>query len=423
MENSFNINKGDIVSFTGSGGKTSLIFYLANKLKKNGSVLIATTTKIFQPEIKENNSFIFIYPEEIDTLSPQDNFIHIFCSEVKNHKICNTKFEDLDKLKNKFDYILIEADGSSNKPLKGWREDEPIIYPYTTKTIAIVDITALDKEKNEENIHRFDIFQKQYHNFNKFIEKNDYIEYINSNNFFRNSLKETILFFNKIENFKIFSALFDIVANLSFPNKIIFGSVHKEKFFIYKKVTPIVLASGFSRRFSTDKLSFKLKNKRSILEETLFNISQLNFNEKILIGKNNIHENLCNKYEFKYIYNNNPKLGQSFSVILGTLNASLQGYLFIPGDMPFLTRNTILKIIYYYQLYDKIIVPFVNGQKRAPVLFPKKYYKNLICLTGDSGGSEILKKEKFIKCNFKNRIEFFDIDTPEDLKKLELLEE
>ena len=423
MTELFNIKKGDIISITGAGGKTSLMFHLANKLKKSGTVLVATTTKIFKPEIKENNSFIFIYPEEIEFLSPQDNFIHIFCSKIENNKICETSFYDLNKLKNHFDYILIEADGSSNKALKGWRENEPRIYPHTTKTIAIVDITALNKEKNENNIHRFELFQNQYFNSNKFIEKIDYIEYINSNNFFKNSLGEQILFFNKIENIEIFNKFFDIVNNLSFSKKIYFGSIFEEKFFLYKFITPVILASGFSKRFLGDKLSFKLKNKKSILEETLCNISQLNFKEKLLIGKSKSHEDLSYKYGFKYINNDAPELGQSYSVVLGTLNSTLQGYLFIPGDMPFLSKKTIIKIIYNFQLYDEIIVPFVNNHKQAPVLFPKRYFKDLINLKGDSGGREILKKERFIKCNFENSIEFFDIDTQEDLKKLETLEE
>lgn len=50
MPELFNLIKGDIVSITGAGGKTSLMFYLANKLKKRGTVLIVTTTKIFKPE-------------------------------------------------------------------------------------------------------------------------------------------------------------------------------------------------------------------------------------------------------------------------------------------------------------------------------------------------------------------------------------
>ncbi|WP_297432448.1 selenium cofactor biosynthesis protein YqeC [uncultured Cetobacterium sp.] len=423
MSELFNITKGDIVSITGAGGKTSLMFYLANKLKKKGTVLIATTTKIFKPENTENNSFIFIYPEEIDSISPQDNFIHIFCPKIENNKIDSVTFKDLDKLKTYFDFILIEADGSANKALKGWKNNEPIIYPDSTKTIAIVDITALHKEKNENTIHRFSLFQEQYFNSNKTIEKNDYIGYINSNTFFKGTLNEKILFFNKIENIDLFEKFFNIANSINITSKIYFGSIFKEEFLSFKNITPIVLAAGFSKRFLGDKLSFKLSDGKTILEKTLSNISKLNFTEKVLVGKTTFHNQLSLDYNFTYINNSNSNLGQSYSVVLGTFKASLSGYLFIPGDMPFLTKKVLLKLIYEFQKYNQIIVPFVDGNKKAPVLFPKRYRNNLIELKGDSGGREILKKESFIKCNFKNSLEFFDIDTQSDLKKLETLEE
>lgn len=423
MADFFNIKKGDIISITGSGGKTSLMFFLANHLMKKGTVLIATTTKIFKPNIKENSHFIFIYPEEISNISPQDNFIHIFCPKIQDDKILSASFEELNLLKSHFDYILIEADGSSNKPLKGWNDNEPVISPITTKTIAIIDITALNKEKNESTIHRFNLFQKQYFNINKNIEKNDYIGYINCNRFFKDEHSEKILFFNKIESFETFIDFFNIVNKIEGTRNIYFGSVFKSDFIKFKYVTPIILAAGFSKRFLGDKLEFKVTKEKSILETTLENISSMNFKEKILVGKNVFHKNLSQFYNFKFIFNDKPELGQSHSVVLGTLNSSYDGYLFIPGDMPFLKENTVLKIIYKFQTNKKIIVPFVNGENRAPVLFPSSYSHDLILLKGDSGGKEILKKNSYIKCHFKNSIEFFDIDTREDLKKLEISEE
>ncbi|MGL5542642.1 MAG: hypothetical protein ACRDB2_04840, partial [Fusobacteriaceae bacterium] len=53
VEKIFGIVRGDVVSFTGGGGKTSLIFLLAEELSRKGRVLITTTTKIYIPSEEE----------------------------------------------------------------------------------------------------------------------------------------------------------------------------------------------------------------------------------------------------------------------------------------------------------------------------------------------------------------------------------
>ncbi|MDF2949885.1 MAG: yqeC, partial [Sedimentibacter sp.] len=47
LEEIFNINTGDVVSIVGSGGKTSLLFKLAEELKNKYKVLVSTSAKIF----------------------------------------------------------------------------------------------------------------------------------------------------------------------------------------------------------------------------------------------------------------------------------------------------------------------------------------------------------------------------------------
>ena len=45
------VKAGDIISFTGGGGKTSSMYHLAGELHRSGmSVIITTTTHIFPPE-------------------------------------------------------------------------------------------------------------------------------------------------------------------------------------------------------------------------------------------------------------------------------------------------------------------------------------------------------------------------------------
>ena len=41
--------KKDIISFVGAGGKTTMMFKLAEELRLNNKVLVTTTTKIYVP--------------------------------------------------------------------------------------------------------------------------------------------------------------------------------------------------------------------------------------------------------------------------------------------------------------------------------------------------------------------------------------
>lgn len=54
----FNIIKNDVITITGAGGKTSLLFFLAEKLSEYGKVLVTTTTKIYCPSEEKYESLI-----------------------------------------------------------------------------------------------------------------------------------------------------------------------------------------------------------------------------------------------------------------------------------------------------------------------------------------------------------------------------
>ena len=42
------LEEKDVISFVGAGGKTTMMFKLAEELGRNSKVLVTTTTKIYQ---------------------------------------------------------------------------------------------------------------------------------------------------------------------------------------------------------------------------------------------------------------------------------------------------------------------------------------------------------------------------------------
>jgi probable selenium-dependent hydroxylase accessory protein YqeC len=198
------LQKYAVISIVGSGGKTSLMFMLAKELSKHKRVLITTTTKIYVPkqeeyrrmEVGKIENFIFAHRLE--------NGVYVYGSSINDeNKLIGVCEDELNLLKNCFDYIIIESDGSKQKPLKGWREDEPVIYSGTELTVGIIDIQILQQEVNSENIHRLPIFLKLTHakegekiGFKHLIKVITHQEGI-----FKNSLGRKMLFINKVESF------------------------------------------------------------------------------------------------------------------------------------------------------------------------------------------------------------------------------
>ena len=60
-------------------------------------------------------------------------------------------------LQGLFDFILIEADGAKNKPIKAMASHEPVVSKYSTKTFGIMGMDCLGKPI-ESIVHRPELF-------------------------------------------------------------------------------------------------------------------------------------------------------------------------------------------------------------------------------------------------------------------------
>lgn len=155
----------EVIVLVGAGGKSSLMYRLAEELAGNGrNVITTTTTRIWKPK-EELNRFklIISYEGEI----PRDIFAyhrHVTCgSAITNDgKVVGvhpSKIEDWEQTPN-VDYIIVEADGSRGKSFKAPAPYEPVIPSNTTLYIAMVGVDILGKKLNNENVHRPEVVAK-----------------------------------------------------------------------------------------------------------------------------------------------------------------------------------------------------------------------------------------------------------------------
>ena len=409
------IKKGEIISITGAGGKTSLIFFLAKNLSKKGRVLITTTTKIYIPE---KQYFEKLYIGNSVVMGDSKNIVVEGRGTLEN-KLLGLTYDEIEDKKKLYDYILIEADGSKRKLLKGWNDSEPCIPNFTTLTIGVVNLKSIGLTINKENIHRLKIFQKNTSEaVGKLITSDILIKYIETGSFFQKINSKNIIFLNGVESLEDLKVGLEINQKINGKPNIYIGSIRDQWIKKIKSVDAVVMASGFSKRFGSNKLLETL-NGIFIIEYLFKTLNTIPFNSIIIVGRDNRLKILAEKYNYKYIENKDASLGQSESLKLGLKNSKADGVMFFPGDQPLLTEKSILDIIKVYEKYDEIIRPLIDKKPSSPVLFPKKYKKQLLKITGDTGGREVIKNsEKIINIEFQDPYEFMDIDSIDDLKQL-----
>lgn len=186
------------------------------------------------------------------------------------------------------------------------------------------------------------------------------------------------------------------------------------------KISCVLMAAGESKRFGENKLE-KTVNGQTLIEHSL-SVIPTEFFEKIIVvsGQEKILKNAA-EIGFSTVVNNEPKKGLSHTIQLGLSQCkNCDGVMFLVSDQPYLKKDSIIKLVEEFENNpDRIIALKSNKRRGNPCIFPKSFFDELFMLSGDVGGSEIIRKNEssLILVN-ADEIELIDIDTKDDLLKL-----
>lgn len=230
------INKNEVISFVGGGGKTTTIFALADELvKAKKKVFIATTTKVFNPKEEE---YDYYFLKDINKeFIPLKGTITFLGECVKDEKLLGVSSEKIDEIidRNIFDFILIEADGANRKPIKAPAYHEPVIPRKTSLTIGLIGLDCLNKAIDKNIVHRPELLKKISGNEDFEIINKDLVVnlVLDKNGLFKNSKGKKILLLNKADDsntIDIGKNIKDLLKSKKFAN-IILGDIKKKKFY------------------------------------------------------------------------------------------------------------------------------------------------------------------------------------------------
>lgn len=148
-----NVERG-VTALIGGGGKTTLLYALAEELRSAGSVILCTSTHIRVPE---NYPVVTGGPAEL-CAALQENGVVCAGSPADDGKLTApaVSFEDLAVLA---DYVLVEADGSRGLPFKAHAPHEPVIPLNAGNVIYVAGVDGFGHPVSQV-CHRPDLWAK-----------------------------------------------------------------------------------------------------------------------------------------------------------------------------------------------------------------------------------------------------------------------
>ena len=164
------------------------------------------------------------------------------------------------------------------------------------------------------------------------------------------------------------------------------------------KLQLIITAAGLSRRRPPNKLLLPLGEK-TVIETTVGNFIDTPLDITVVTGhqREKIEPLLTRRFgnRITIVYNPDYASGLASSVKVGlTITTENPDYwCFCNGDKPFIKSATIDYLLAELErLQPQILVPTVNDQSGHPTFFSADFTPELLALTGDTGGRDILQR-------------------------------
>ena len=159
------VQTGDVISFVGGGGKTTIMFRLADELVASGQKVVTTmTTKIFVGQMSRAPARVVLQGEgallaQLPGLLAEHGQVLVAGSTlVEQDKVQGLAPALVNRIAAHppVDAVVIEADGSRRLPFKAPAPHEPVIPSSTTIVVPVVGLDVLGQPLTAEHVHRAD---------------------------------------------------------------------------------------------------------------------------------------------------------------------------------------------------------------------------------------------------------------------------
>lgn len=432
LRDAFRLRPAPRLALTGSGGKTSALFQLADEW--DGPLLLTATTHLsVEQSRRANRHWMVKDPREIveretDLLLPGSTLVT--SAEIEDSRVKGASVEVLAALAEIADAyglpLLVEADGSRMLPLKAPAEHEPVIPDWVDSVAVVAGLSALGQPLTAEWVHR----PQRYAALANAPEGSP----ISTEMIARvlvspmGGLKDIpagarrISLLNQADSPEQMAAAAEIAGLLeAHYDAVVCAALQQQRVeAVYERAYAVILAAGKSERFGAPKVLLDWRGK-PLVRRSAETALEAGLETIVVTGEYDRQIRAALK-DLPVQIRTNPRWaeGQSTSLQVGLEAVEKAGsVIFMLADQPYASSALLKSLLEVHRhTLAPVVAPRVNGRRANPVLFDRVTFTDLQNVRGDQGGRAVMEHWPVTYVDTHDSRLLVDIDTPDDYQRL-----
>jgi len=443
------IGKAPRLALTGAGGKTTAMFRLGRDLVDPavtpgtpGTALLTATTHLAAHQLALSDHHFPIYsPEDIDALSAGlPSGVVLLTGPLGPDQ--RTRGLDRDAMQRLLALaesnpggplpVLVEADGSRQKPLKAPAEHEPVVPNWVEQVLVFAGLSALGKALDAAWVHRPERFGSLAGlQSGQEISIPALARVLSSPMAGLKGLPEgarRVAVLNQADTSQLRQAGLQLAQSLQESyHAVLVASLHapqaqSQVHSVVERVAGVVLAAGGSERLGRAKQTLLWRG-RPLVHHTVRTALQAGLSPVVVVtgAYAGPTQKAVGELRVEFVHNPDWQLGQSTSVIagLGALPAEVGAVVFMLVDQPQVPSELVRGLVQIHRrTLSPLVAPQVNGRRANPVLFDRSTFPDLLVLSGDAGGRSLFERYAVEWLPWQDVNILLDVDTPQDYQNL-----
>jgi molybdenum cofactor cytidylyltransferase len=433
MDRAVRANESSCIAFTGAGGKTTAMFELARRLP--GPVIVTATSHLgaWQGSMADRH-IPSVSPGPLEELEHGLAGVTLVTGELeadRTRPVNDSLLEWLHQFCQQHAIpLLIEADGSRQKPLKAWAEHEPAVPQFVDEVVHVAGLSGLGKPLTEETVHRAGIFSRLSGlGIGENISERSLLQVLTDTDGGLKNLPEharRIVLLNQADTAELQATANGMVRPLlASHDAVITASLqHRRIHAVHERVAAIILAAGEASRYGKVKQLLDWRGEPFIRAVAR---TALDSGCSPVIAVTGAHaeqvEAALKDLPVLIVYNPGWQEGQASSIRAGLGDPAVRraegAAIFLLADQPQVTPSILRALMEKHaeDLYP-VVAPMVMDRRANPVLFDRSVFPEMAVLQGDVGGRAIFRQHRVEYLPWHDDRLLLDVDTPEMYQRL-----